>query len=236
MTLLIKLILAHLAVDFLFQPHSWIKAKEIKKYKAYQLYLHAFIYFVFTLLIVCDITFWKWALLLAGLHLAANTFRLYAQNEKTKQIWFISDQLMHLLLIYLVWILSQEERISFAFLTDTYYLLLVTFVYALTQPASALIHSIISKWEPETNKKKYESLIDAGKYIGILERLFVFTFVITGNWEPIGFLIAAKSIFRFGDLKDSKDRKLTEYVLIGTLLSFGIAFLAGMGFLKLNIP
>jgi len=59
-------------------------------------------------------------------------------------------------------------------------------------------------------------------------------FVITGNWEGIGFLLAAKSVFRFGDLKESKDRKLTEYILIGTLLSFGIAIATGMLALKLT--
>ena len=69
---------------------------------------------------------------------------------------------------------------------------------------------------------------NAGNYIGILERLFIFSFIITGHFEAIGFLLAAKSIFRFGDLKEAKDRKLTEYVLIGTLLSFGIALLVGL--------
>ena len=57
---------------------------------------------------------------------------------------------------------------------------------------------------------------------------FVFYFVVSVNFEAIGFLLAAKSIFRFGDLKEAKDRKLTEYVLIGTLLSFGIALLTGI--------
>jgi hypothetical protein len=56
----------------------------------------------------------------------------------------------------------------------------------------------------------------------------VFCFILTGHFEAIGFLLAAKSIFRFGDLKEAKDRKLTEYVLIGTLLSFGIALLIGL--------
>ena len=36
-----------------------------------------------------------------------------------------------------------------------------------------------------------------------------------------------------GDLKESKDRKLTEYILIGTLLSFGIAILTAILYLKL---
>jgi hypothetical protein len=44
----------------------------------------------------------------------------------------------------------------------------------------------------------------------------------------VGFLITAKSVFRFGNLKESKDRQLTEYILIGTLLSFGIAIITGI--------
>ena len=77
-------------------------------------------------------------------------------------------------------------------------------------------------------RKKDQSLQNAGNYIGILERIFVVTFILLNEFEAIGFLLAAKSIFRFGDLKKVKDRKLTEYVLIGTLLSFGIAILVGL--------
>ena len=67
------------------------------------------------------------------------------------------------------------------------------------------------------------SLNNAGMYIGILERLFVFVFIVMGQWQAIGLLIAAKSVFRFSDLTRAKDRKLTEYILIGTLLSFALA-------------
>ena len=73
---------------------------------------------------------------------------------------------------------------------------------------------------------------EAGKYIGMLERLFVFTFVVVSFWEGIGFLLAAKSIFRFGDLKENKEIRLTEYILIGTLLSFGLAILIGQLYLE----
>ena len=72
------------------------------------------------------------------------------------------------------------------------------------------------------------SLKNAGKYIGMLERLFVFGFILAGQWSAIGLLIAAKSVFRFGDLNKGNNRKLTEYVLIGTLLSFGLAILTGL--------
>ncbi|GAA4807218.1 hypothetical protein [Litoribaculum gwangyangense] len=39
------------------------------------------------------------------------------------------------------------------------------------------------------------------------------------------FLIAAKPVLCFGDLPKTKRRKLTEYILAGTLLSFGLAIL-----------
>lgn len=50
------------------------------------------------------------------------------------------------------------------------------------------------------------------------------TFVIIGKLEVIGFMIAAKSILRYKDTNTIK----TEYVLIGTMLSFGIAMLCGL--------
>jgi hypothetical protein len=86
-----------------------------------------------------------------------------------------------------------------------------------------IIKTFISQWTPDTLYTVTSSLPDAGKIIGYLERLMVLTFILSHHWEAVGFLLAAKSVFRFGDLKESHDRKLTEYVLIGTLLSFGIA-------------
>ena len=73
-----------------------------------------------------------------------------------------------------------------------------------------------------------DSLKSAGKYIGVLERIFAFGFIILNQWSAIGVLIAAKSVFRFGDLSRAKDRKLTEYMLIGSLLSFGLAIVIGL--------
>ncbi len=46
--------------------------------------------------------------------------------------------------------------------------------------------------------------------------------------EGIGFLVAAKSILRFDDIHRDHQRKTTEYVIIGTFLSFGWAMLVAM--------
>lgn len=94
--------------------------------------------------------------------------------------------------------------------------------------------TIFSKWDIEKLTTGNESLKDAGRYIGMLERMLVFVFIITNHWEAVGFLITAKSVFRFGDLKESKHRKLTEYILIGTLISFGIAILTGILYLYIK--
>ncbi len=78
-----------------------------------------------------------------------------------------------------------------------------------------------------TTGEEDESLKDAGKWIGIIERILVLTFILMGEWKAIGYLIAAKSVFRFGELKKPNDRKRTEYILIGTLLS--LIFAVGVG-------
>lgn len=69
-----------------------------------------------------------------------------------------------------------------------------------------------------------KSLPGAGRVIGLLERGLIFALVLLGQPEGVGLLIAAKSILRFGAIKD--DRALSEYVIIGTLASFGWALIA----------
>lgn len=76
-----------------------------------------------------------------------------------------------------------------------------------------------------------EGLKGAGQTIGLLERGLIFALVLLGQPEGVGLLMAAKSILRFGAVKD--DRALSEYVIIGTLASFGWALIAGYGCLAL---
>lgn len=98
-------------------------------------------------------------------------------------------------------------------------------------PAGQFVGLATKKWrqelEPE-NEAKRDSLAEAGIWIGRLERVLVLTFVILKQFEAIGFLIAAKSILRFSDKSANEPRKQTEYVLIGTLISFSIALFSGL--------
>ncbi|TRW98033.1 DUF3307 domain-containing protein [Flavobacterium gawalongense] len=226
MIIFIKLLLAHLLGDFLLQPTSWVLDKESRKHKSIYLYIHTLLHFILAWALIGGTDFVWFAILLAVTHGGIDFLKLHFQKNKTKRNWFVIDQLLHLIVIIVITLLYTNERIDFTAFDNRFWIF-ATGILLLTKPTSILIKNIISIWTPE-NKTSDDSLSNAGNYIGILERLFVFYFVITAHFEAIGFLLAAKSIFRFGDLKEAKDRKLTEYVLIGTLLSFGIALLTGL--------
>jgi hypothetical protein len=229
MTVLIKLFLAHLIGDFLLQPASWVKAKERKKLGAWQLYVHVLLHGLLILLITWNLQFWKWALLIAVVHLIIDSLKILLQNKANGRLLFFIDQAFHFISIYLIWLWLEDKSFPFLIFENIPFLFLVTAIIFLTNPVSFAVKIFISKWVPEEDGNA-ASLQSAGKYIGILERLLVFFFIVINQWAAIGFLLAAKSIFRFGDLRESKDRKLTEYVLIGTLLSFSSAIFIGLLF------
>lgn len=226
---LIKLFLAHLIGDFLFQPKSWVERKEAKKIKSLVLYIHAAIHGALVLLLLWDIGYWSLALVIMILHFMIDVFKLYLQKENSRVNWFLIDQGLHLLSIIAVWMFWWYSEIEMSLLSlnqDIW--IYVTALLLITSVSGIVIQVLMSGWSEKLHDENTGSLVNAGKYIGILERVFVFIFIVTGHWEGIGFLLAAKSVFRFGDLKESKNRKLTEYVLIGTLLSFGIAMVVGL--------
>ena len=64
---------------------------------------------------------------------------------------------------------------------------------------------------------------EAGALIGRLERSLILFLVLAGAPSGIGLLVAAKSILRFGEVRDADNREMAEYVLIGTLASFAFA-------------
>lgn len=228
MIIFVKLLLVHLLGDFLFQPTSWVLDKERKVHRSLYLYLHTLLHGVMAFIVVGKANFIGYAVALALSHGFIDFIKLRFQKETTKRNWFIVDQLLHLGILVLIAFWYGNMSLDFTLIGEQVWVL-ATALILLSKPTSILIKNIISIWTPESKTEKPDtSLQNAGNYIGILERLFVFYFVITGHLEAIGFLLAAKSIFRFGDLKEAKDRKLTEYVLIGTLLSFGIAFVVGL--------
>ncbi len=227
LALSIKLILAHLIGDFLFHPDKWVKHKEKKKHKSKYLYWHILVHFGALLLVLqFNFSYWLGILFIIISHYIIDLTKLKLTSKINPQVLFFSDQALHILVIFGVVNIYFPYEVNIASIYSLNSIILLTSVIITTHVSSILIKILISKW-----KIKDESLNDAGKYIGMLERLFIFCFIILNYWEGIGFLLAAKSVFRFGDLSSkSKDRMLTEYILIGTLLSFGLAIATAMGY------
>lgn len=226
LVLAVKFILAHLAGDFLFQSDKWIDDKKEKKHKSLYLYWHLLIHTILLLITLqFNFYYWKGIVLIIISHYIIDLIKLNLDGKINSRILFFTDQILHFIIILGVVHYYSPFKIDMNSIYSTESLLLITFILITTYVSSVVIKILISKW-----KINDESPNQAGKYIGILERLFIFCFIIFNYWEGIGFLLAAKSVFRFGDLSKAKDRNLTEYILIGTLLSFGIAIATAIGY------
>lgn len=234
MILLIKLLLAHLIGDFFLQTDSWIKDKERKKWRSIKLLQHVIIHGI--LVAILSITefglkFWWMIPTIMGSHWMIDALTLQFQGKKAKQKmqWFLAAQSAHILVLALVWMVIEQRFEVLLVLQNKVFWIWVLCISVLTKPIAITLRIAISQWTP-FEQDQANSLAKAGYFIGILERMFVFGFVISGYREGIGFLLATKSVFRFGDLNEAKDRNLTEYVLIGTLISFSLAILVGVAF------
>lgn len=230
--ILIKLIAAHLTGDFLLQSDRMCIDKfsnnSKAKYKA--LVLHALVQAALAYIFVAQWNCWIVPVVIGVSHFAIDLVK--TMSKRTDLISFVWDQLAHLCIIIGLWWLefarlSQSDMADEIFSTNFW--LIATAYIAVLAPTSILIKFFIEfeKWMP--SEASSQGLPNAGKWIGYLERILILTFIFTDNIEGIGFLLAAKSVFRFGELNKAKDIKITEYVLIGTFASFTIAILIGFG-------
>lgn len=231
--LALKFVLAHIVGDFVLQPASWVNDKKKNKHKSRKLYWHLGIHTLALLLALqFDFQYLLGILAVVISHFIIDLGKLSAHDKMNEQWLFFIDQALHLFVIGMVVNFYEPLNISATELYQPQYLLLLVFLLLATFVTSICIKVLISTWKPQ--EQKNEALSYAGAYIGMLERLFIFGFIVIQYWEGIGFLLAAKSVFRFGDLSRAEDRKLTEYILIGTLLSFGLAILIASGYNYLN--
>jgi len=223
--LLLLNMIAHLLADFFFQSDKWCKSKEVNGFRSSKLYLHAGVVFLLSALLSFSADFLPYAFGIAAFHLLTDGLKsLLSSRKNIKGYLFFIDQLIHVVVILgLVYLYSLQHNpdFLFSFQPNTLYYLAGYMLCA--KPTNIIIKKIFDLYEIKIENQA--SLLNAGKLIGVYERILTLTFVLLGRFEAVGFLIAAKSILRYKE----GDVKRTEYVLIGTLLSFGIAVLTGIG-------
>ena len=226
--ILARLLFAHILSDFFIQTKSLCKGKNKSlKNRIQHLLVHSTIHAVTTYLLVGQLNNWIVPLTVFTAHLIIDWINTSKEEDNAKV--FIIDQLAHLTIIALLWnFITESHPLSDIWNESNWnnmqiWRILIGYALML-KPSSVLLKLLLKKWGSLASD---ESLPKAGEWIGYLERILILTFVMTNNVEGVGFLLAAKSVFRFGELKDAKDVKTTEYILVGTFTSFTIAILTG---------
>ena len=230
MEIIIKLLIVHFLGDFILQTDKFNKKKEKHKLRSYHLYIHCLIHGLITWLLLWQLDYWYIGLLIFITHLLIDTGKLYLSTKKNQRWLFVIDQLLHILVILIL--ATTTTTINFIVNNAVLALLwpLLLCIIFLTSPVAIMLKVFFTRWKLTEDDTGIYGLKNAGRWIGMIERLLIFLFIITDNFSAVGLLLTAKSVFRFGDLSKAKNMKLTEYVLIGTLLSFGIAILVGLLF------
>ncbi len=104
---------------------------------------------------------------------------------------------------------------------------IVVFIIAaglLTWPSNQVV-----RWLLRLARTDSQSVSGAGRWIGVLERLLVFVLVVMGEAAAAGLVVAAKSILRYPELTGDDPAIDPEYVLIGSLSSWLLAFAVAGG-------
>ena len=223
-TLFLSLVFAHIVGDFYLQTDKYCQQKETRKFKSRFLYVHAIIIGLLSWIMVPSCNFGLWALAIVISHFAIDAIKIFCP----KGLWsFVVDQLFHLgvlVAISTIYETARELPLQIIDIPGSFSIpLLVLAILLCLKPANILIKLILEKYQVGESVS-CDNIKNAGALIGNLERILTIVFVLLGQFEAIGFIVAAKSILRFKDTDTAK----TEYVLAGTFLSFGIAILCGL--------
>lgn len=230
MSILLRLLFAHIISDFFLQTKRMANGKrQGSKTRWFILTIHCLIHAAVAYFLVGKWEMWYIPVILFTTHFIIDNIKTSFHGNSISA--FLFDQVAHLFVIAVLWISIMPQSLYDMIDTATEHLpdniWTIAIAYALIlRPASILMSLLLKRWQ--LSNMVDSSLPDAGKWIGYLERIMILTFIITNNMENVGFLLAAKSVFRFGDLNKAKDIKATEYVIIGTMISFAFAIIVGL--------
>ncbi|MCG7491999.1 DUF3307 domain-containing protein [Thalassobius sp. Cn5-15] len=223
------LLLAHVLADFVLQT-NWMAAR---KRQFPVLILHGLVVLITAQLCLGHVTAWP-LLALAATHFAIDAIKTY--GDFSGLAGFLTDQGAHLIILATVaWIAPDLWQTGFWAMqapplpapnTLPSTMILIAGAVLATRAGGFATALMMKPYDTAMSQTAESGLPGAGQRIGVLERGLIYLLVLLGELGGIGFLVAAKSILRFGTV--SGDRKATEYVIIGTLFSFGWALVVAI--------
>ena len=183
-TLLLRLLSAHLLADFFLQSDKLCKAKNESGKKGVIAQLaHAFIHALSAYILLADWKNWIIPLVIFVCHLIIDVLKSRLHGKGT--VAFLCDQSVHILVIVLLWWWLYADSTQacgwLANVVSSKQLWAVILAYlSITKPASVLISKFIRNWTPSNNMQG-QGMPRAGEWIGYIERVLILTFVKTGN-------------------------------------------------------
>ena len=244
--LLLRLCIGHVLADFFLQKRSWVEERRLKRgLRSGALWKHSLLHALFSGIACLGSTDPRGmaavALVVLASHAAidaaksAANARAEAANGPSWLI-FVADQALHLGVLVACAVAVSGGRSAESLFGQAVLLSTdpragaVFFAYLLlSRPAGFFIGELTRAWREQLRSEDIHGLENAGLWIGILERWLLLTFLLLGNPGAVGFLIAAKSVFRFGSLTGSGELRKTEYILIGTMASVLFSLIVWIG-------
>ncbi len=221
------LIFAHVMADYVFQP-GWMVAR---KRDPGILLAHAAVVLALSMAAIGRVDA-PAVLALGAAHLVIDAVKTWGVRDSLAT--HLADQAAHLASIAAVAFWAPDLWTSGLWAAAPAALLHMLvlaagFLLATRAGAFAIARLMAVQVAPGANE---DGLPKGGTMIGVLERGLIFVLILAGQAAGIGFLIAAKSILRFGTVNEN--RAASEYVIIGTLASFGWAITVTLATLALR--
>lgn len=224
------LLFAHLLGDFPLQPERIA----IRKGQIPILSIHIAIIAVAAVVVL---GFFPLAIIvtIAVTHFAIDLFK--SRKGTFNFAWFLADQAAHIAVVAAVSILWPTDLSRSLIYGDLTPEQLSAVLSAMMLGSGFIIAVLAGTYAVELFLKPFGEEIEGfeaglkkgARAIGQLERLLVFVFIVVGQPFAAGLVIAARAIMAFGELRDARDRKRTDYAMLSAFASLGWA--VGIGYL-----
>jgi hypothetical protein len=216
---------AHLLGDFVFQTEWMVTRKRRPRVLA----LHVSIVAAASYLLLGTFD-WRILLAIFTTHFAIDAVKVHYFPDSLAPL--LVDQFLHLAVLLGLacwlpdaanagwWIAGLKSDLSRCYFAS---LSFVSGLILCVPAGGILIARCTRRFTDEIRETDIAGLTKGGQYIGWLERFLAMLLLLMNQPTGIGFLIAAKSILRFGEIREPSQRKVAEYIIIGTFFSFGWA-------------
>lgn len=228
----IMLLVAHVLGDFVFQTTWMVRGKR----RPPVLLAHVSVILVCSILATGSLSpvLFLLAAAHAGIDAVKTGFRLRGLG------WFLADQLAHVATLALataLWPGLWADGLWAQLLPHSAgwppaAALHLAGILIATRAGGFVIGSLLAPYLEATPELTDGGLPGAGNLIGLLERGLTYVLVAIGQPMGVAILIAAKSVLRFNTA--GSDRRISEYVIIGTLASIGWALMTAIAMLALG--